>query len=205
MRLRPLAAVCAATLAAAAPAAAQTFTFEGVAAGTVTPFTSTVGGVTATFAAANQATGSLAVVALPPGFAPGISGNVLQQPSGLGALLIAFSQPLTSVTFNFATNGVSAINLLLFQGATQVGGGTFASALVSGFTFPGGVATLGYAGAGGFDRISVSSQTPPTQFLVDNVAVTPAAVVPEPASVALLGVGLAGAGAVARRRGRRAA
>lgn len=202
--LRHALAAAALALVIAAPAQAQTFDFTGAPPGAATPLVQTSSGLTATFTSSpagafvvrSSTTGGPAFV--------GLTGNYLYAPNYPATpLLVAFSQPLSSLFLNFVTAGGNPasggvgpvpITLQAFFGTTLVGSITTLGVAPPGFFNPEG--TLAFAAAA-FDNVRISSVN---VFGVDNLRATQASVVPEPATVALVGAGLAGLGVAARRR-----
>jgi hypothetical protein len=202
MRFRPLATLAAAAAvvaasAVAAPAAAQTYNFDAIAEGTATPLSITNGGVTATFSSPADP-GAFEVLTNDGFFSPALSGNVLYRPAGASDLRIGFSETLGALSLVFASNFAPSVTLQAFFGATLVGSVSAAGTAPPGFAFPEG--TLSLSGLT-FDNVRVSAAT---EFAIDNVVVRPAQVIPEPATVALVGAGVVALGGLAGRR-RRAA
>lgn len=194
--------VVAAGLALAAPAAiAAPITFTYPAIGTPTPFSTSAGGITATFSAPND----------PGGFFTGpstfvtIPGTVVFN-SGLGndafvPLNVAFSAPVTSVSFRFGLDvkGSGTLDLKAFNGGSLVG-----STSATGTVPPNdvlGQGLLSFSGAA-FDSIVLSDQVDPG-FAVGTVTVNTTTPVPEPAGLAVLGIGFAGLVLARKAPGRR--
>jgi PEP-CTERM motif len=195
MRLWIKAGLTAAMAALLVPAAARAvvFDFESNAQNTTTPFTDTIGGLSATF------TGSASVCSS-TGFFATLSGNVLIQSlcgstTEAGPLDVSFSSDLSGASFDFATaGGSSMVTLQAFENATLVSSATLTSTIPSGFFNGEGVASA----TGMFNRLLVTGST---VLALDNIDATPqSSQVPEPASLALFGAGLAGAGLMWRRR-----
>jgi hypothetical protein len=166
------------------------FDFETNAAGTPTPFTNTINGLSATF-------GGSARVCDSQGFFQSLSGQILIQnfcgsSSDSGPLTISFSSPLTAMSFDFAVAGPNGtLSLSAFLGGTPVGGSDFGTTLPPGLFNGEGVANFSET----FDSVQLSSDL----FLaVDNVdaSTTP---VPEP-GVSLLLSAVIAVFAVMRRR-----
>ncbi len=194
----------AAGLALAAPAAiAAPITFTDPVIGTPTPFPTSAGGITATFSAPAPHD--------PGGFFTGpstfvtIPGSVVFN-SGLGSdafvpLDIAFSAPVTSVSFRFGLDvkGSGTLDLKAFNGGSLVG-----STSATGTVPPNdvlGQGLLSFNGAA-FDSIELSDQVDPG-FAVGTVTVNTTTPVPEPAGLAVLGIGFAGLVFARKAPGRR--
>jgi hypothetical protein len=158
------------------------YDFENITAGTATPFTDTVNGLSATFTGSASVCGSL-------GLFSSLTGNVLIQslcgPSTeSGPITIAFSSNLTRITFDFATSaGAFPITFSAFEDSNLVGSTSFPSSLPPGSFNGEGVGTF----SGTFNRVVINN---PTSLLaLDNINAASTAV-PEPAALALLGAGL---------------
>ncbi len=173
------------------------FDFNSLAAGAGTPITLNSGGVDATFSASGDPGG----FSITPSFFS-FPGNVIYTPGTSGqnneALNIKFSSPLTAFSGNFATNGSGPLNLTAFIGGT--GGTTVGSSSATGITisnFPEGI--ISFSGAN-FDTIVLADNVDPNFALGSFQATTAATTVPEPASIALIGLGLAAAAFTRRRK-----
>jgi PEP-CTERM motif len=169
-------------------ARAGTITFDNLPPLTTDPFTVTEDGIDVAF-------NGLGTFFVASSLFDTLSGNVLY--SALPALLISFSEPIQSISLNFGLNTQATPPLILvaLSGATPVGGGTFLGTTPTGFFFPEGVAS--FASPAFFDNVVLLS---PANFAIDNVEFQ--AAVPEPATLALLSLGLGAVAARCRRRRR---
>jgi hypothetical protein len=192
MRLATKAGFAILMAAAVAPAAAQavTFDFEANTPGTTTPFTDTVGGLSATF------TGQASVCAS-GGLFHTLTANVLIQDlcviNQSGPLGVSLYSDLSTASFDFATaGGVASLTVQAFENANLVSTSTFTSSVPPGFFNGEGLASV----TGTFNRLVLTSAD---ILAIDNINATPQTGVSEPASMSLLGAGLC-ALILARRR-----
>jgi hypothetical protein len=180
-------------------AAPITFTYPVI--GTPTPFSTSAGGITATFSSPHDSggffTGPSAFVTIP--------GAVVFD-SGLGSdafvpLDITFSAPVNSISFAFglSATGPGTLDLKAFNGGNLVG-----STSATGTVPPNDVLAQGLLSFTGvaFDSIVISDQVDPG-IAVGTVTVNATTPVPEPAGFAVLGIGFAGLVFGAKASGRR--
>jgi hypothetical protein len=190
----------------AAQATVITFDFNGVAAGTTTPLTLSVGGVQATLTSTPDAGGFFTIS--PIGFLSLTDTNVLvsQTPEVLD---ITFNQTVTSISAEFATDGSGPLSLTALTGGlngTSVGtssatGGYVSNPYCDPDCFPQG--TISLSGSG-FDSLILSDSVDPAFALGTFTVDTGATSVPEPSSLALLALALALLGGFVSARNRRA-
>jgi len=167
------------------------YTFEDVP-GRATPFSSTVGGITATFSSPD---GPVFSVNPFPVFS-GLQGNILfSDDSGNHTLAVAFSQPLASITMNFALGNTTGgfFTLDTFLGGASVAETQVFAGPPPDFVFSEGV--IGFSG-GIFDTIRLSTPSAP-DFAIDNLAVQ--ASVPEPSTFGAGMIAIGGLLAIRRR------
>lgn len=104
-----------------------------------------------------------------------IGPNILADPGPSGAsgipLTITFSQPITSVTLQFATDGPGSFALAAFSGSASVGSATAAGTVPAGLFFPQGVISFSTTDADGFNSIVLTSSGTP-YFAIANISVT---------------------------------
>lgn len=177
-------------LASSARAGTVLFDFEDQAFGASAPLSISQNGLTATFASATDPTS----FAISGGLYQSLAGNYLAGGANFSSgntLTITFSQGIRAIAFDFATDTDPSLGLVDSNGGTASAIG----AVPSGFYFyPEG--TLSHVGAY-FTSVTLSS--PALTFAIDNVVAT----VPEPATVALFGLAIVGAGAARRRNNNR--
>ena len=158
-----------------------TFDFSGFLLGTFTPFSQTVGGVTATFSSPLDMTGpkfsvqnatTAGNVQLSTFDGPFLYPNAL----GVAPLTITFSEPVNSISLVFATveqHIASDMHLSAFLGGTLVGSTTGPGAYIAGDTYPQGTVTYS---AAAFDRVELSvpqqGTEPRVAFFVDTITIT---------------------------------
>ncbi len=182
-------------LSASFASAASIFTFDSNAPGSFTTFTDTIGTLSATFWSPSDPGSFTVVPASTNQFQSPMSGNVLEDPGPIGfgflPLFISFNQMLNSVSLDFATDGTSPFVLTAFNNGAFVGQVEAVGSVPGGGIFPQG--TISFSGA--FNSIVLADAHVP-YFAIDNVAAN----VPEPATFALIGVGLLGLGGIKRLR-----
>jgi PEP-CTERM motif len=170
---------------------------------TSTPFSLTSSGVTATFSSPADP-GAFSVLS-PAGFLSFTDDVLISSPGGGSgpALEVDFSQPLSSFTGDFATFGDGALTVTALSGpGGSMVGGSSATGTVSvtdpvDFPFPEGTITFN---GGTFSSIILSDATDPAFALGDFSVTTAPTHVPEPSTLALMGLGLAAAALFGRRR-----
>jgi hypothetical protein len=178
----------------AAPARAALFDFESVPLGTPTPFSTTQGGITATFTSPGGDPGGFAVN---PSFWTTLTGHVLFDPGPSGRafipLVAAFDQPLADVSLRFSTDDLSqpfsTFRLEAFSGG--VGGTLVGTADAVGTLQPSGFpeGQISFNGGGAaFDTLRFTTVGQAPFFAVDDINVTPSPA-PEPGSLTLFALG----------------
>jgi hypothetical protein len=204
MRLRlTIAGMALMCIAIASRADAAPITFESTLLRATLPLSFTQDGVTVTFNGANFFVDTLKNEGGIDLFGS-LSGNGLYDILERDApLVITFSAPVSSIAFDFGVDAGGTATLSALQGGPHgllLANATFSSSVRDTSPFGFGHATF----SGEFDTIVVTRST--ADFGVDNVDFTPAAAeVPEPASLVLLGTGVAGMIGKARRRRRQIA
>jgi hypothetical protein len=181
-----LSVVAAALAAGAVPAFSDLiFTFNSDTAGTSTPFSNTVRGLTATFS--SPADPGAFFVGTPAPFAPPFNGNSLSDWRRASrsniALDVTFNSNLSSVSVDFVTRGSGPFDLSLYEGPLYEGHVlvTETGSVPAGFNFPQGVIGFHFPP---FDELVLTAPSIDTPyFAIDNLDAVP---IPEPISLPLL-------------------
>jgi hypothetical protein len=166
-------------------AANVTFDFETVSPGTITPFDVTAGGITATLSSPD---GDVFSVADSAGLFTILAGNVVWDPGFPShALDLVFSEPLAAITLSFALAGFPASSTIFIQAfAGGTGGVPVLTTSAMGGPAPPGFFPEGAVSISGsvFDAVRLTTNV--ESMAIDDVAVVPAAEVPEPSPAALM-------------------
>lgn len=187
------------------------FDFESTPLHSTFPLDLTVGGITAHFSATGQGYSiqdtQQVIGVLPAGFG---GHGIVPNSINLSDLLVSFSQSLTDFSILVApqdlnTDTSATLSVTAYFNSTLIGTATVAPP-ASG-VWPS--ATLAFASAQPFNNVVVHYALPPpsggdfgTIFVADNMIVTAASSVPEPGSLALLAMAMAGFAAVGRNKPR---
>jgi hypothetical protein len=178
------------------PAGTTPITFTGLATGTEVNGLS-VGGVLFNYSLGNGQ------VIIDGG--PGVTNNVNPQNivsvgNNTGILTLTLSGLSNTFGYGYAVLSTApvanATTITLFNGLTNVGSLSYNAVLDP--IFAGGFA--GIQSTILFDRVQITFNSSPPAFALDNVLIANVSNVPEPATMLLLGTGLAGLGARFRRR-----
>jgi hypothetical protein len=186
-------------LVSATHAGTVTFDFDsGTPSSTSTPFTYTLGGVTASFSAVGDP-GSYMIIDS-QGLFVTLSGNILTSTTTpVGDLTISFDSPQSSITLDFVEADTSTVILTAMLGGKFVGASNATGSQPPGNDFPENA--LGFNSAT-FDSVVISTAS--ATLGLDNISVTGAAAsVPEPGSF-LLGGGVLAILSLASRMRRKA-
>jgi len=192
LRLGVMLAVVALLGGLAAPASADTITFESVPLGTAVPFSSTAGSTTATFSSPDGAVFIVGPFVL--------GGNFLyDNDPALHRLDILFDQTISSVSLRFALNAQNSTQTFMLEawsGASMVGSASATGLIPLGGILPEGIISFDSSGTM-FDSVRLTSTA--VDFAIDDVSVR--AAVPDAGStLLLLSAGLIGLRAWRRPR-----
>ena len=166
------------------------FNFDNLPINTQTPFTDTNNGLSATFSSGDPVSGY--IVADSESAFVSITGYLLvTYPYGNDtALTITFSEPVTSISFDFSYEifPENQIMGVLSNGYSFIATGS----ITDGYVFPEGEVNLSFATP--FNTIILTNTSSEwANFAIDNLTVdTGSTAVPEPATMLLLGSGLLG-------------
>jgi hypothetical protein len=112
------------------------------------------------------------------------------------------SSPVDPVTLNFTSAETSVAFAMVSNSSSYQFQAKLNNTLVDSFTSTVGTGSSDFYGFTGetFNSITITSLGNPDFWLIDNIELGKAVAAPEPASLALLGVGMIGTGVMVRRR-----